>query len=207
MKKLIIFDFDGTLADVESVFVKIYNDLAEEFRYEPIKESEITNLKQIGAKQFIKKRIGFRPFAIPKITKRGISEYRKNIRGISLFPGAKEIIATLKEQGIVIGILSSNDPLTIREILQRNEVSVDFVYQSSLFGKARALKKILKEGNISLNSALYIGDELRDIEACKKIDLDIVAVSWGLNSKESLEKTGVPVADRYDDILLKLSLI
>ncbi len=201
MKKVIIFDFDGTLADVESLFIEIYNNLASEFRYEPIRDEDILQLKQVGAKQFIKKKIGFRPFSIPMIIKRGLSEYRQNIQKVSLFPGVKEITTALKEQGMTVGILSSNDPLTIREILKNNEINVDFVYQSSLFGKANALKKIFQEGNITLNSALYVGDETRDIDACKKIGLDIIAVSWGFNSKELLQKTGVPVADSYDDIL------
>jgi phosphoglycolate phosphatase len=206
MKKLIIFDFDGTLADVESLGIKIYNDLAAEFHYDPITESELPGLKQIGAKQFIKQKIGFRPWAIPKIIRRGLREYKKQISKVILFPGVTNIIPALKERGIRVGILSSNDPTTIQEVLKRYNVEVDFINQSSLFGKASKLKKILRKEMVTVENALYIGDELRDVEACKKINLDIIAVSWGLNSKESLEKTGVQVADSYDDIL-KLSLI
>jgi phosphoglycolate phosphatase-like HAD superfamily hydrolase len=33
---------------------------------------------------------------------------------------------------------------------------------------------------------IYIGDETRDIEACKKINVPIIAVSWGFNSHKSL---------------------
>jgi phosphoglycolate phosphatase len=29
---------------------------------------------------------------------------------------------------------------------------------------------------------LYIGDELRDFQACKKLDVPIIAVTWGYDS-------------------------
>ena len=35
---------------------------------------------------------------------------------------------------------------------------------------------------------IYIGDELRDIEACRKTNTPVVSVSWGMNSYESLQE-------------------
>ena len=35
---------------------------------------------------------------------------------------------------------------------------------------------------------IYIGDELRDIEACRAVNVPIISVSWGFNSTEILEK-------------------
>jgi phosphoglycolate phosphatase len=33
---------------------------------------------------------------------------------------------------------------------------------------------------------IYVGDETRDIEAARKIQIQVIAVSWGFNSREVL---------------------
>jgi phosphoglycolate phosphatase len=35
---------------------------------------------------------------------------------------------------------------------------------------------------IDRNQMLYVGDELRDVQACKKIGVKIAAVTWGFDS-------------------------
>ena len=37
-------------------------------------------------------------------------------------------------------------------------------------------------------SFVYVGDELRDVEACRKNNIPLVSVAWGLNSAASLEQ-------------------
>ena len=64
-KKMIIFDFDGTLVDIEPVFIKIFNTLAEEFGYKPLLPNEISDLKDLSLKNFIWKRLGWRILFFP----------------------------------------------------------------------------------------------------------------------------------------------
>ena len=47
--KVIVFDFDGTLADTYDAFIEIANSLSEEFGYKPVneKEQEIVRIKII----------------------------------------------------------------------------------------------------------------------------------------------------------------
>jgi phosphoglycolate phosphatase-like HAD superfamily hydrolase len=60
-------------------------------------------------------------------------------------------------------------------------MQVDFVMTTSaLLGKA----KILKE--IKTDDMIYVGDEVRDIEACKKAGVPVIAVTWGFNDMEAL---------------------
>jgi phosphoglycolate phosphatase len=44
----------------------------------------------------------------------------------------------------------------------------------------------LKQQNLRLEQAIYVGDEIRDIEAAKRSNIKVIAVSWGFNSKEIL---------------------
>ncbi|HEU4679284.1 MAG TPA: HAD hydrolase-like protein, partial [Terrimicrobiaceae bacterium] len=40
--------------------------------------------------------------------------------------------------------------------------------------------------HVSAAEILFVGDETRDIEACQKVGVRIVAVTWGYNSRRSL---------------------
>ena len=39
---------------------------------------------------------------------------------------------------------------------------------------------------MSAKDAIYIGDETRDVEACKKTGIPVIAVTWGMNNKTVL---------------------
>jgi phosphoglycolate phosphatase len=45
---------------------------------------------------------------------------------------------------------------------------------------------MFRKKNISPAQAIYIGDETRDIEACKKVGIPIISITWGMNNKEIL---------------------
>ena len=60
-----------------------------------------------------------------------------------------------------------------------------------LFGKGKALKRILRAERLHRDEVLYIGDELRDIEAAKKAGVRVAAVTWGFHTAELL-RTGAP---------------
>lgn len=72
--------------------------------------------------------------------------------------------------------------------MQQHELDFfDYIYTSSnIFGKSRVLRRILKENRLDIRKMIYVGDEMRDIEAARQLDMDIIAVSWGANNKKAL---------------------
>lgn len=205
MKKTIIFDQDGTLVDIEPVFLKILNALAPEFGFAPLREEELPALKKFHLKTLIWKRLGFRLFLFPSILKRGREEYHNLVPEVQLFPGTKELIDTLRARGHSVGIVSSSRKDTISALMEKFGIHMDFIYQCDLFSKAKTLRQVLDDRNLALTEAVYIGDEVRDIESCRKIGLDIISVTWGLNDKESLQKAGGDTVDTKEALLARLS--
>jgi len=195
MKKTIIFDLDGTLVDIEPVFFRIFNTLAVEFHFPPILPEEIPKLKQSHLRNLLFKRLGWRIIFIAKILRRGKEEYHKLVPEVELFSGITELLSTLHAHGYRIGIVSSSREDTIRAITTRHALAIDFIYHGKLFNKAESLRVTIDKEHLAIPETLYIGDEVRDVEACQKIGLDILAVTWGLNSKTALQATGAKTID------------
>ncbi len=55
-----------------------------------------------------------------------------------------------------------------------------------VFGKTIAIKTTIKKYKIDKNSCIYIGDEVRDIKASKKVGLPVISVTWGFNGQDIL---------------------
>ena len=102
----------------------------------------------------------------------------------------KEVLETLKKENFMLGILTSNSKDNVQEFLKKNDMDVfDWVYaERSLFGKARKLDKIIKKQKLKKEETIYVADEIRDIEAAKKSQIKIMAVTWGFNAKAGLAK-------------------
>lgn len=190
MHKTVIFDLDGTIADSELVFFRIVNDLAPRFGYSPIIPDESSELKKLHLRDFLLHRLGWRIIMLPLILRAGRAHYHALASQVPVFPGTKEVFTTLRDHGVRIGMVSSSEVRTIRTILETNGLAVDFITHSNLFGKARALKRTLREQSLVASDVVYVGDEVRDVEACQEAGIPIIAVTWGLNSKEALEKAG-----------------
>ncbi len=61
---------------------------------------------------------------------------------------------------------------------------------SGLFGKRRTLNKVIKQHNLKKDDILYVGDEVRDIEASRGVGIAVASVTWGYNSRKVLQAYG-----------------
>jgi phosphoglycolate phosphatase len=194
--KLIIFDFDGTLADTLGALLRISNRLAPEFGYSQIGDEQFASLKYLSSWEIIKlSKVAL--WKLPFLLKRVKEEFPGEVRNVRLFPGVIELLNTLKMQGYRLGIVSSNAEQNIRSLLGQNQIEhlFDFVTTASTFGKGKAIGKLLKQYKCSKSDAIYIGDEIRDIQAARSIEIRVVAVGWGFNAPTAL-------IDRQPDLLI-----
>ncbi len=191
IKKNIIFDFDGTLADTVPVIFTIVGELAKEIGYDRrITEEDI---KWVSEHKLIEipKKFNIPLIKIPYLFMEGRKKLKKQMFSVPACKGMVESLHVLKEKGYRLGILSSNSRDIIQEfLLKYNLVDLfDFVHSElNLFGKDQALVALLNEHKMKKEDTIYVGDELRDIEACRKAGLDVISVGWGFNSPDTLKK-------------------
>ncbi|MDD8027901.1 MAG: HAD hydrolase-like protein, partial [Acidobacteriota bacterium] len=63
----------------------------------------------------------------------------------------------------------------------------DFIHsESNFFGKNRALNHLVRTRGLKPDKVIYVGDEARDIEACRRVSITVIAVSWGFQSRDML---------------------
>lgn len=186
MFKLVVFDFDGTLADSLPVAVATFNRLAADMGFTPI--TDPTAARNLGTRQFLKAH-GISFWRLPRVVRRFRALAAEHAADLKLFAGIPDALAALALGGAKLGILSSNAEGTIRTALRANGAEDHFgfvVGYPRLFGKGKALKRILRAEKLERADVLYVGDEVRDIEAAQTAGVKCAAVTWGFHTADLL---------------------
>jgi len=199
-----IFDFDGTLVDSFQAIIKQFNFLAREFGLQTVDEESLEVLKNLNSKELIQY-FKIPIYKIPEVLLKIRRELTSEMPVLSIFQGLSQVLHELHERGIFLGILTSNSFENVSAWLKKNSIDslFEFIHiESTLFGKSRVLKRIMKSYGIDHSRALYIGDETRDIEAAHKCGMNSIAVTWGFNSEDMLQKhKPCYIARKPEDIL------
>jgi HAD superfamily hydrolase (TIGR01549 family) len=187
MTKVIIFDFDGTLADTIDILLSITNRLSAEFGFKSATKEELAQLSNLNSWQILQYS-GISIFKFPLLIRRLKAELHSELPHIQLFPGIKEVLLELKKRGFQLGIITSNSRENVLGALEKNGLqdTFTFIYSGSTFGKHKVINKWLRIENIHTEKVVYVGDEIRDIDAAKKTGIKVIAVGWGFNSQEAL---------------------
>ncbi|MEB3149303.1 MAG: HAD-IA family hydrolase [Sphaerospermopsis sp.] len=189
-QKVIIFDFDGTIADTVDALVTIANRLAVEFDYVQISANELTLLRNLTSREIIRYS-GISLFKIPFLVKKVKGELKNKIKDLQSIPGIKEALIELKNKEYRLGIITSNSQENVSAFLKCHNLDYLFEFIHSgvtIFGKTTIINNVLRQKQIKPQTVIYVGDETRDVEAAKKANIKVVAVTWGFNSPEALVK-------------------
>jgi HAD superfamily hydrolase (TIGR01549 family) len=187
-KTMFVFDFDGTIADSLHMGIDLYNTyLAKKLKCKDIEKSEVEDLKGKNTFKLLKDhRISLikLPILLYKLKKL----MSQKMDEIPIIDGMKEALFSLSEMEFRIGILTSNNRKNVESFLSYHEMShlFEFIYsEKNVFGKDKAIAKMMKIEK--LDKIIYVGDETRDIEACKKVGVPIISVGWGFNAVKNLK--------------------
>ena len=183
--KTIIFDFDGTLVDSLDVLIEAARSLGQEYGIPA--DTDVAAMRTKSPLHILRKELRWSWVKIGRFIRAVRPVVYAGTKRLPIRPGMKRVVEELKKR-YEVGILTSNSREVVEAVLRNEGMSVAFVHGgSSLFGKHRAIRSLLKQRGLAERDVLYIGDEIRDIEACRKAGVRVCAVTWGTNSKRSLE--------------------
>ncbi len=203
-KKTIIFDFDGTIADTLETIAALYNAVADDFNCKPVSFEDKEKFRSMRSQDFLAE-CDISIIKLPVIAIKLKKELRKEIKNIKPFDGIVKALEDIKKAGFSVGVMSSNSVKNINAFLKQNNFPqvFDFIHSGkNIFGKDKVILRLLKKHKIKRNSVIYVGDETRDVDALKRIKIPIIAVSWGFNSREILEKQNPDVIVDSPNLLL-----
>jgi phosphoglycolate phosphatase-like HAD superfamily hydrolase len=196
MSKVVIFDFDGTIADTFPVVLDIFHKV-QRLAVTLTKEEEIlmrgAALMQVKLRVVIKAAASLDiPFwRLPFVFAISQLLLKKRMKEVQTFPGVAELLQQLAGEGYELFIVSTNSAGNIRRFLKAQGFTDYFV---KIYGnvrprnKAKIIRHIVRWRHATPGQIWYVGDEDRDVAAGHAADVPAVAVTWGYNDIDQLKQ-------------------
>lgn len=206
LNKLIIFDFDGVIADTFQQAFEASTLASKEYGFTPFaSRQEFYNDLNVTAKtapglvlnRFKKHGLinGFKGIVHQLLNttkfKHGIVKYFGPLLHQAIFfNGVPELLAKLEGKAEMV-ILSNNETKGINEFLERTNLAKYFTevhgFETTMI-KTEALEKIVKSRNISLENIVFVTDMKSDIKDAKPLNIPVLAVTYGYNTADKIRK-------------------
>lgn len=202
-KNTVLFDLDGTILDSVPWMIMALNKLAPSFGKKPVTNEEYELLRSSTIGELLKK-FDMPFYQVPIILFRAQREVFRDLDKMDLCFGMDKALHQLKKKGYRMGVISSSPQDNIDFIIKKFRLDMfEFAHSEiNIFGKANAMENVLSKYHIDRDKAIYIGDEIRDIEASNKAGIDIISVTWGFNNYEGLTMHGARnIATTADELL------
>lgn len=204
---LLIFDFDGTLADTFPWLISIVNEIAKKHNYEPIEQEQLEEFRKVGTHKLIKK-YKIPLWKIPVLGKEFKNRMGQDIQRITLFEGIASTLNELANRGYTLALVSSNKEINVKKVLGTRISALFSFFECDVptFRKHTIFNKLLKASKTAAERSLCIGDEIRDFEAARKSRIDFGAVAWGYNDITALQALSPAVVfENVNEIMRKLN--
>jgi phosphoglycolate phosphatase len=189
-KKIIIFDFDGTLADTAPIIRSIYSELALKNKWRTLTDEDYAVLRR-GTFRQARKWSGLRWWQLPSLVRSIRRLLVLEAEKVALFPGVADMIRELYKDNHTMYVLSRNFPRTIAQVLKRNNLQTELpilVGRRRYFGsKGAVIKELMRDNNYDKEKVWMVGDEKRDVRAAHKAGVNSVAVAWGIQDVSVLK--------------------
>ncbi len=179
---LIIFDFDGTLADTWDLVAEELAANAHRLRVKQLDRARIEALRRQPTQEVFRA-LGVRWWQLPRVVAQLRRRAGELAGRVKLFPGMEDVVIELAKAGHVLAVVSSNAEPTVREVLGPALCArfALFSCSSSVFGKASKFRALRRRAGVATASVVAVGDETRDLDAAKAAGITGMAVEWGYN--------------------------
>jgi 2-phosphoglycolate phosphatase len=186
--RLVLFDLDGTLADTAPDLAGAVNRMRVSRNLDALPLAELRPVASHGARGLIGRAFGVTPFDpdFEPLRQEFFGEYESALCvQSSLFPAMEEALAELDADGILWGIVTNKIarftvPLVkALGLHERAAVVVSGDTTPRPKPDPAPLLHALAATDTDPRSALYVGDDLRDIQAGRAAGMRTVAASYG----------------------------
>ncbi len=197
--KAIIFDFDGTIAELNIDFSLMRERVFDLVRRCGVEEERVQEkyLLEIidEVYQILREKSPSAAEAFYKESHDILHEVEmKAAEEGRLIPGTKETLKGLGKKGIKVGIITRNCEDAVRKVFPDIDGYCDIFVSRNSVKKVKPhpehLSYVMKSLKISGEESMMVGDHIIDIQAGKRVAMKTVGVLTGRIKKEEFEKAG-----------------
>ena len=212
MKRLVIFDLDGTLLNTIADLAQSTNHALQALGY-PTHQTEKYNL-MVGN-------------GINKLLERALPQEEQNEENIQRmrsyfiphydahnadlsapYPGVVKLLETLQEQGLQLAVASNKYQAATEKLVKHYFPQINFV---AVLGQREGVEvkpspviveDILSQSGADKKDVLYVGDSGVDMQTAINAQVEACGVTWGFRSRKELASfSPAHIVDKAEEIL------
>ncbi len=183
----VVFDLDGTLIDSRADLAQAVNHMLRTLRLPQLSVETVTGYIGEGARMLVKRALG--PEHEHRLEE-GLTIFMAYygahlLEHTQLYPGIAEMLRQLKQDAVVLSVLSNKPTAMSRAIL--NGLGVLSLFDAVLGGDSFSTRKpdpaglehVRRRAGTSPHKLLVVGDSMIDLRTARAAGLDFCGVSWG----------------------------
>ncbi|MCZ2154266.1 MAG: HAD-IIIA family hydrolase [Bryobacterales bacterium] len=186
--KLVVFDLDGTLIDSRKDLVVSVNATRRHYGMGDLDDRSVESFTGSGASVLIERSMGpdFDAGKLDEALHYFIMYYRNHsLDHTVLYPGAREVVQTLAEAGVLQAVLTNKPVRISKDILDGLGLSASFlrIYGGGSFDSKKpdpeGLLRLMEEAGASPSETLMVGDSTVDIQTARNAGCRGCGVTFG----------------------------
>jgi len=186
---LILFDYDGVLADTLDDLISIGQAVCNELGVKRTVTSYDLNVLEVMSFSTYGKQLGVPASLVDEFVRRSLERFAQKESPPEIFEGLADVVRELSASH-VLGIVTTNSVLNVNLFLARHGLTDCFraIYGVDTPGtKAEKISRAKKQFAAKDEPVFMIGDSLSDIRAAREADVISIAIAWGHQTLERLQ--------------------
>ena len=189
---VVVFDWDGTLSDSTAAIVRAIQDAAADLGLPVPDDATASHVIGLGLHEALAR-------AVPTLPPERIAEYSARYRihylareaDLVLFPGTRELLADLREAGVLLAIATGKSQRGLQRALAGAGLSAEFAAtrcadQTHPKPHPAMLLEIADELMIAPQRMLMVGDTTHDLQMAEAANAAAVGLAQGAHPYEQL---------------------
>jgi phosphoglycolate phosphatase len=198
MTALILFDFDGTLADTAPDLAAAANRQRTRAGLEPLPLEVLRPHSSAGARGLLRCALNLTPtdetYEVHRV--QFLKDYEAAMTvDTCLFDGVPELLAQIKDEGMAWGIVTNKATYLATPIVKALGLAQDCAVlvcgDTTAHAKPHPLPLLhaAQQAGYDVERCLYVGDDLRDIQAAQAAGMPSIAAAYGYCGPEHPPET------------------